>query len=90
MLHAGFLLGLFFSSEGSDICLQNISVNFHQTTLHYIPEDRTHHNHHYENLKSYKGKPDINVDSEHPSNHLECSEQFCTADIMEVIARGTN
>jgi hypothetical protein len=28
------------------------SVDFHQTTWCYIPEDRTHRNHHCENLKS--------------------------------------
>jgi hypothetical protein len=29
------------------------SVDFQRTTRRYIPEDRTHHNHHRENLKSY-------------------------------------
>jgi hypothetical protein len=28
-------------------------VDFQRTTLHYIPEDRTLHNHRCENLKSY-------------------------------------
>jgi hypothetical protein len=55
LLHAGFLLGLLFNSEDEgNIFLQN--VYFHQTTRRYIPEDRTLHNHHCENLKSYKGK----------------------------------
>jgi hypothetical protein len=29
------------------------SVDFQRTTRSYIPEDRTLHNHRYENLKSY-------------------------------------
>jgi hypothetical protein len=33
-------------------CSSETSVDFHQTTQHYIPEDRIHHNHHCEKLKS--------------------------------------
>jgi hypothetical protein len=51
--HAGFLLGLFVDPEdGSNMFLQNIcwlSVDY--TALY--PKDRTLHNHHWENLKSY-------------------------------------
>jgi hypothetical protein len=31
-----------------------MSADFQQTTQHYIPDDRTLHNHHCENLKFYK------------------------------------
>jgi hypothetical protein len=34
-------------------CSSKTSVDFQRTTWHYIPQDRTLHNHHYENLKSY-------------------------------------
>jgi hypothetical protein len=34
-------------------CSSETSVDFQQTTQHYIPEDSTLHNHHCENLKSY-------------------------------------
>jgi hypothetical protein len=40
-LHAGFLLGLFFDPEDGGICSSGTSVDFHCTTRHYIPEDRT-------------------------------------------------
>jgi hypothetical protein len=33
--------------------LQNGEIDGQQTTQHYIPEDRTCHNHHCENLKSH-------------------------------------
>jgi hypothetical protein len=40
LLHAAFLLGLFFDPEdGGNMFFRNI--NFHQTTRRYIPEDRT-------------------------------------------------
>jgi hypothetical protein len=53
LLHDGFLLGLFFSSEdGSDMFLRNIK-RLQQTTWHYIPEDRTLHDHCCEKLKYY-------------------------------------
>jgi Fe2+ transport system protein B len=35
------------------ICSSEMSVHFQQTTRYYIPDDRTLHNHHCENLKSY-------------------------------------
>jgi hypothetical protein len=39
LLHAGFLLGLFFSPEdGGNIFLGNLT-DFHWTTQHYIPEE---------------------------------------------------
>jgi hypothetical protein len=39
------------------ICSTETSVDFQQTTRHYIPEDSTLYNHRCENLKSYeKGK----------------------------------
>jgi hypothetical protein len=34
-------------------CSSETSVDFQQTEWHYIPEDRTLHNHHCENVKSY-------------------------------------
>jgi hypothetical protein len=34
-------------------CSSETSVDFQRTTRRYIPEDRTLHNHLYENLKSY-------------------------------------
>jgi hypothetical protein len=34
-------------------CSSEISADFQWTTWHYIPEDRTFHNHHCENPKSY-------------------------------------
>jgi hypothetical protein len=36
------------------ICSSEISVDFQRTTRHYIPEERTLHNNHCENLKSYE------------------------------------
>jgi hypothetical protein len=41
LLHAGFLLGLFFDPEdGGDMFLRTL-VDYQRTTQHYIPEDRT-------------------------------------------------
>jgi hypothetical protein len=54
LLQAGFLLGLFFDLKMEATCSFKRSVDFWWTTLHYIPEDRTLHNHHCENLKSDK------------------------------------
>jgi hypothetical protein len=31
-------------------------IDFQQATRRYIPEDKTHHNHRFENLKSYNNK----------------------------------
>jgi hypothetical protein len=54
LLHSGFGLGLFFNpGDLGDMFLCNV-VDFQQTTWHYIPEDRTLHNHCCENLKSHK------------------------------------
>jgi hypothetical protein len=42
LLHAGFLLGLFFDPEyGGRRVLFETSDDFQQTTRRYIPEDRT-------------------------------------------------
>jgi hypothetical protein len=47
------LLGLFFDSEdGGKMFLQNV-FDFQQTTRHYIPENKTLHNHYNENHISY-------------------------------------
>jgi hypothetical protein len=40
------------SWQAEAICSSETSVDFHQTTWRYIPEDRTLHNHRCENLKS--------------------------------------
>jgi hypothetical protein len=45
--HVGFLLGLFFNHEDREDM-------FLRTTRRYIPENRTLHKHHCENLKSCK------------------------------------
>jgi hypothetical protein len=37
-------------------CFSEMSVDFQWTTWHYIPEDRTLHNHCCENVKSYSYK----------------------------------
>jgi hypothetical protein len=37
----GFLLGLFFDSEGGMACFSQMSVDFQQTTRHYMPDDST-------------------------------------------------
>jgi hypothetical protein len=52
MLHAGFLLGLFFGPEEGE-CSSETSVDFQRTTQRYIPKDSTLHKHRSENLKSY-------------------------------------
>jgi hypothetical protein len=39
LLHAGFLLGLFFNSDDADIMVSEMLVNFYLTTQHYITED---------------------------------------------------
>jgi hypothetical protein len=36
------------------MCFSQTLVDFQWTTWHYIPEDSTLHNHHCENLKSYR------------------------------------
>jgi hypothetical protein len=40
------------SSRNMVTCSSETSDDFHQTTQHYIPEDRIHHNHHCDSLKS--------------------------------------
>jgi hypothetical protein len=51
--HFGFQLSLFFDPEdGGDMFLRKVGLQ--RTTPHYIPEDRTLHNHRCENLGSYK------------------------------------
>jgi hypothetical protein len=44
------LFCLFFNPEDGG----EMSVDFQRTTWHYVSEHRTLHNHHCENLKSYK------------------------------------
>jgi hypothetical protein len=41
--------------------IYNKSVDFGHITWCYIPEDRTLHNHHYENLKSKNKQPALTV-----------------------------
>jgi hypothetical protein len=54
MLHTGFLLGFFYPEDGGNMFLQK-SVDFQWTAQHYIPEDKSLHNHCCENLKPYTG-----------------------------------
>jgi hypothetical protein len=53
LLHVSFLFGLPFDPEDEVICSSGTSAYFQRTTWRYIPEDRTLHSHHCENLKSY-------------------------------------
>jgi hypothetical protein len=54
MFYSGFLLSLFIAPEdGCDMFLRNVSWLSTDYTR-CIPEDRTLHNHRYQNLKSYK------------------------------------
>jgi hypothetical protein len=41
LIHTGFFLGLFFEPEDGGACSSEMSGDFQQTTLRYIPEDRT-------------------------------------------------
>jgi hypothetical protein len=44
LLHAGFLLGLFFNSEdGDDMFLQNVGLLSMDCMVCYIPDERTLH-----------------------------------------------
>jgi hypothetical protein len=52
MLSAGSCLA-YLTLKMEVICSFETSVDFQCTTLRYIPEDCTLHNHHCENLKSY-------------------------------------
>jgi hypothetical protein len=53
LLYAGILCGLLFDLEDiKAVCSSETSADFHLIALHYIPDDRTLHSHHYENLKS--------------------------------------
>jgi hypothetical protein len=47
--NAGFLLGLLLNPKTVD----DIYYNFHWTTWHYIPDDKTLHNHQCKNPKHY-------------------------------------
>jgi hypothetical protein len=52
LLHAGYLLVLFFDPEvGGNMFLEMI-VDFQQSMQRYVPEGRTVHSHHCDNLKS--------------------------------------
>jgi hypothetical protein len=51
--HSTLNIGAIFSTE--------TSVEFKQTTRHYIPEDSTFHNHRCENLKSYITREDCKI-----------------------------
>jgi hypothetical protein len=52
--HAGFFLILFFwTLKMEALCSFETSVDTQRTTLRYIPEDGTIHNHRFENLKFY-------------------------------------
>jgi hypothetical protein len=50
LLLAVVLLSLLFSPDDGEVYPSDLS-DFHQTTLYYIPEDSTLHNHCCENLK---------------------------------------
>jgi hypothetical protein len=41
LFHAGFLLRLFFNSEGGGDMLSETSFDFQRTTRHFIPDDRS-------------------------------------------------
>jgi hypothetical protein len=47
------------------------SVGFQRTTRRYIPEDRTHHNHRCENLKSHTGDVRLDIVSSLSSAAME-------------------
>jgi hypothetical protein len=52
---AGFLFELFFNPEDlGDMFLRNTEVDIQRSTQLYIQEDRTHHNHRCEHLKSFR------------------------------------
>jgi hypothetical protein len=51
--HAGFLLRFPSTLKMEAICSFESSVDFQRTTLRYIPEDSTLHNHRCDKLKSY-------------------------------------
>jgi hypothetical protein len=54
LLSRWYLARLIFSSlKKKAICFSETSVYFQRTTLRYIPEDSTLHNHRCENIKSY-------------------------------------
>jgi hypothetical protein len=45
-------LDYFSTLKMDEICSPEMSVDFHRTVLYYIPEDRSLHRNHCENLKS--------------------------------------
>jgi hypothetical protein len=51
---------IFWTLKMEATCSSETSVDSQRTTLHYIPEDRTLHNHRCENLKSYELQLDQN------------------------------
>jgi hypothetical protein len=52
LLQASFLLGFLFDPEDEETCSCETLVGFHQTTWHYVQEDKTLHSHSCEKLKS--------------------------------------
>jgi hypothetical protein len=60
-LHGTFLLGLLFDSEDGGICCYEMSVNFHETSRSYIPEDRTIHLHLLQTVKQTSQRPEADI-----------------------------
>jgi hypothetical protein len=44
LLHAGFLLDSFTTTQIEAVCSSEIWVNFHRPAWHYVPEDISLHN----------------------------------------------
>jgi hypothetical protein len=66
--NTGFLLGLLFDpKDGGNMFLWNVS--WLSTMWHYIPEDRTLHNHCCEDLESYLFTQSLS----HRTQNITCS-----------------